>query len=134
MKKILRLSWEYNDFNYRVYEMIANDFFGNKRNRWFCGYVELKEDNPYYKVSFYKIDIDCHGGLTFGNFIKDEKDEKPSYFIGFDTNHYCDYDDNGKQRWSISECEKECKNIIDQLINLIKDNKWGGDNIKSLGF
>lgn len=122
-EKLLRLSSEYKNFNYRIYEMIEHKSFGDERNRWFCGYVELKEDNPYYNISYYKLDIDCHGGITFGDFIKDEKDEKPSYFIGFDTLHYSDFDENGKQRWTVSKCEEECKKIIDQLIVLIKDNK-----------
>lgn len=36
----------------------------------FCGYVRLPDNHPYQKFTGYdSMDIDCHGGLTFGERI-----------------------------------------------------------------
>lgn len=122
-----------------------------------CGYVAIppehkankvgSKENPYYdgliELDYNKLDIDCHGGLTFGGNNHDLKlllkNVCADNWIGFDCGHAFDGCDVeaftkyfGKEKTKDKEVffnmcsgaikdfdyvEKECKSIIDQLIN-----------------
>lgn len=103
------------DEQYRGYRFLVVSY-----GTYPCGYVELKEGQPYNGYEDYdEIDVDVHGGLTWAgklSFID-------GWFIGWDYAHYedfCGYDDDrrGYKRWTTQEIIDECKNVIDQLINL----------------
>lgn len=32
----------------------------------YCGYVKIPESHPFHGRPYDYIDVDCHGGLTFG--------------------------------------------------------------------
>ncbi len=121
---------------YKDYEYIVHWY---NRMGHFNGYVKLPDDHKEAKkldkqreffgrkmhVGYDDIDIDCHGGLTFGQKIK-EKDNwsqkfTEGYWIGWDYGHvgdssrYC----SGRE-YSEKEVEEECKNVIRQLIKLNK--------------
>lgn len=63
-------------------ELYIKDFpmFGGYLN----GYVLIPSNHTYYKKEYKDMDINCHGGLTFGEY-------RDIHFIGFDTAHSCDY-------------------------------------------
>ena len=105
-----------------------------------CGYVKINSDHKYYSKDYFDMDIECHGGLTHGEFCLDlwmiedrtekykqiekykdliEKSTK-SFYIGFDCNHLDDFSlyNDGEYR-DMDYVLNEIKSIIDQLI-LIK--------------
>ena len=143
---------------YREYEyLIVLNKSGHR-----CGYVAIPPDHPANNVGdrtntynkdteldYCALDIDCHGGLTFGGKHHGMKDllttKCEDNWIGFDCGHYYDEHDfecvkkyYGQDSYEVimkyritcgdrtvrryGYVEKECKSIIDQLI----DNK---DNI-----
>lgn len=98
-----------------------------------CGYVSVQELKDYCEY-----DIDCHGGLTFGNSLHEDYEPSRAFYIGFDCGHYCDYQDkeqaykygliteqeyyffaniykdSGVER-TLEYVETQCKKIVDQL-------------------
>lgn len=48
-----------------------------------CGYVKIPKSHPYQSLSYSDMEIECHGGLTYG-----ERHE--GYWIGFDCGHSFD--------------------------------------------
>jgi len=125
-----------------IQEPYSKDFsiFGGYLN----GYVAIPSDHPYYQKKYEDIDIECHGGLTFG-------ERSDSYWIGFDCAHSLDYTPSTehikktapwmqefrdreeklktklnlhgspifkKNYRNIHFCIEECKRIAEQLIEL----------------
>jgi hypothetical protein len=97
-----------------------------------CGYVGLTENDPDYMNEYDRIaDIDCHGGLTFGQIGINKSDSNLSedrYWIGFERGHYNDLIPMmdymmplGTVYRDMNYVESECKSIVDQLIE--KRNK-----------
>ena len=90
-----------------------------------CAYVDVGHSE------FLADEINCHGGITYGDNILATVPEK-SYFIGWDYAHYNDYlafnDRLAKEfgepyrahKYTISEIVKECANVIDQIIALLQ--------------
>ena len=88
-----------------------------------CCYVFLPKGHKYDGKHYDKIDIDCHGGLTFA-----DRDlffnpiQTNDWIIGWDYNHCDDYAgyyndiDNVKyKKWSTYELYDEIKKVIEQL-------------------
>ena len=107
-----------------------------------CGYVEIPKDLNISKRDFsFDSDLEVHGGITYA------KVENETKVIGFDCAHYMDGIDvekamehftdlsdnelmflswgigDGKVR-SLEYVEKECKNLIDQLL---EKYNYGGE-------
>ena len=117
-------------FDYKGHECIC--IFNHLGFR--CGYVSVQERKDYDD-----FDIDCHGGLTFGDSLNEDYEPRESFYIGFDCGHYCDYqdqekaykyglitqeeyylfaniyrDNRGVER-TVEYVEEQCKKIVDQL-------------------
>jgi len=122
------------------YKEIEYIVFLNSTVGSFCGYVKVPKTHPYYKfrntkskvfsrtinTAYDKIDIDCHGGLTFSEVIK-EKNNYPQgfsegFWIGWDYSHYGDFmafaPNLGGTTYQYEEVENECKNVIRQLLKI----------------
>ena len=55
-----------------------------------CGYVGIPKVHKLYKVEYYNIEVEVHGGLTYGR-LGTAKDAIEEYcWIGFDCAHSCD--------------------------------------------
>ncbi len=101
----------------------------------YCGYVRIPDNHPDNKkidktleifgrkinVGYDDININCHGGLTFGERVK-QGDNFPQGFtegawIGWDYGHLGDGTEyfDGK-KWTAKEVEQECKSVIQQLL------------------
>lgn len=114
----------YKKFEYRgyIYEVVRN-----RTMLHYCGYVYTKFNEPNGNMIIEDRNrIYCHGGITYSD------DKK----IGFDTAHYTDIvpmliDDRTSKLFDdmfgfrleptykdIDFCENECRNIIDQLIEM----------------
>lgn len=114
-----------------------------------CGYVAIPKDSPFYEVDYHKINIVCHGGLTFSDYdLSLPQNQDDTWWIGFDCAHYRDMIDltagdayfkddaewktysylvstvegygEGHRIMRKEMVEDGCKNIVDQLIKLEK--------------
>jgi hypothetical protein len=80
------------------------------------GYVALPPDHKLHGTPYDDIDVDVHGGLTFGELGKDMK-HKPDnisnedWIIGFDTAHYSDT----MVKWPKEKVEAELESLVKQL-------------------
>lgn len=90
-----------------------------------CAYVEVPASHPYFGKSYDECDIDCHCGLTYGRDFLATFNVKNTWWIGWDYGHCDDYAGYapflGGKKWTAAEIDKECKNVIEQLI--AKENK-----------
>ncbi len=109
-----------------------------------CGYVKIPNDNALHGKEYDNINVDCHYGLTYGEINDDQ------HWIGFDCAHSSDYNPSMeylkktnpalKEAYSrmpgsmkdhplfnptyknINFCISECKGIVNQLIEISKEN------------
>lgn len=94
-------------------------------------YVKIPNGHPYFGKSYWNIDINCHGGLTYSeNHLYIDKNTKiEGWFIGWDYAHWGDYisfigDDeilsknNAMKKWTTDEMIQECLDVIDQLVEV----------------
>ena len=119
------------DITVKMPERVADGFY-----RGFHFYILTMGSHPcaYVDVGhsdFLADEINCHGGITYGDDILATVSEK-SYFIGWDYAHYNDFlafnDRLAKKygepyrahKYTISEIVKECANVIDQIIDLLQ--------------
>lgn len=86
-----------------------------------CGYVRIEDGDIDILRNLAEYDWDTvneyiamHGGCTFVGQLSDEK----GMWIGFDTNHCFD----NKATRTIEFVKNECMYIIDQLLDLQKEN------------
>ena len=113
----------YKNYNYKVVSYGTHP----------CCYVEIPENNPLYKQDYLQMqDIDCHGGITFCDF-KDFGDGN-KYYIGWDYAHLYDFsgiyllkelqefDHSKDKKWTSLELKEECKEVIEQLKDLMEEN------------
>lgn len=93
-----------------------------------CAYVKIPINHPFYKKSYDKIPIDCHGGLTYSKdcLLQGTPDEQSGWWIGWDYAHYNDYAPYhseaeatimGLHKWTTAEIFEEVREVIGQLIN-----------------
>jgi hypothetical protein len=74
-------------------------FNQNPIMEWFCGYVGVPKDHPYWGKHYDDVDVDIHGGLTFSEKGDDATIWKNSeiWWFGFDTCHA--WDDVYREEW-----------------------------------
>lgn len=90
-----------------------------------CAYVSLPSNHKYYNEDYDNIDINCHGGLTFGRITTFKPDKDIKFWIGWDYAHLGDYSGLdirypsdfrvGGKKWTTEEILEEVKNVICQL-------------------
>ena len=54
------------------------------------GYVGLPKGHKYHGKDYDSIPVDCHCGLTYGDYGLHAQEDKDTYWIGFDCGHCCD--------------------------------------------
>lgn len=91
-----------------------------------CAYVKIPADHKYYKTCYDDIDVDVHGGLTFGdNLLHINIGNPDDYYLGWDYAHFGDYSGHDiifqvekdlNKKWTTEEIFEEVKSVIDQLI------------------
>ena len=108
---------EYNGFNYYVLNLGTHP----------CAYVDVTE-TKLKNVEYDRIDIECHGGLKYSEH-KLLTVDKEGWFIGWDYAHagdFAGYDliypskRSPRRMWTTQEIVDECKEVIDQLVELLK--------------
>ena len=123
--EIIQHEPNYETFEYKGYYCVIKRmlYLGGQLN----GYVRIPENHHIYNREQHDLDIECHGGITFG---PEELKGETGIFIGFDTAHYLDYMpfmimmtrsgqmeniDEGTYK-DITYVRNECKQIVEQLI------------------
>lgn len=97
-----------------------------------CAYVEIPKRNKLYNLGYIEIEdnynIKVHGGFTYAREklrISDSTVMDNSWFLGWDYAHISDYQgyfgkhdflNEGCKKWTTSEIDFECRNVIDQLV------------------
>jgi len=91
---------------------------------WGNGYVVLPPDHPWFGLDYDQIDVDVHGGLTFGKMTTNltwgeiEPNWLNCYIIGFDTAHYQDNLDE----WPKERVIEETLRLKEQCIQAYESN------------
>lgn len=62
-----------------ICEVLRNKSLGSLN-----GYIYMTKNHPYFGTDYLKVDIDCHGGLTYSGF------KSELYCVGFDCSHAWD--------------------------------------------
>ena len=83
------------------------------------GYVGLPKGHKYYGKHYDLISVDCHCGLTYGDYGLFGQDDKDTYWIGFDCGHYCDKNDYDKA----IEYFSDNKSVLESLLRLRELNR-----------
>ena len=78
---------------------------------YFTGYVQSSLNQEYGE-----LDVNVHGGLTFGDSLEHFNPKLKGFFYGFDTSHAFD----NPQIHNFDYCVKECEKLAEQLIELEK--------------
>lgn len=92
-----------------------------------CAYIEIPVGHPLYEIEYYDLyekcfDISVHGDFTYSQHsLLDLSTDK--WIIGWDYAHCDDYicglnNNSNLKKWTIEEIEKECQNVIEQIIKL----------------
>ena len=92
-----------------------------------CAYVEIPKDHPSYMKDYDDIDIDVHGGITYGRHLSHVLGERglDGFYIGWDYAHAGDFTGDyldgdyrfGKheKKWTTEEIFEDVKSVIHQL-------------------
>ncbi len=72
------------------------------------GYVRIPHNHPYYQKKYEEMDIECHGGLTFGE-CSDE------HWIGFDCAHGFDLIPSHENLFKNNPALIESRKIMEEL-------------------
>lgn len=102
----------------------------NSTGAW-CGYVGLSSNHSAFRVQYYEIDIDTHGGLTYSNHCSGDichlhdGDKDETWWLGFDCCHSFDqkplsfgtfnYGEYRTQQYVIDEVTKLAKKLKNYL-------------------
>lgn len=121
IKSMIVAKKEYRGYKYiirRLWHVNSKDAYPMNAT-WYCGYAEIPEDDRLYGVnelSDILEEFNVHGGISFTGYLDEEGD---AFLLGFDCNHA--RDDIHEQ--DIFYVDRECKNLIDQIIELNKEYK-----------
>lgn len=97
------------------YYLAKNTWLRGDAHGWGNGYVVIPEGHELHGLTYDKIDIEVHGGLTYS---EKASFNIPTYYkdcwvIGFDT---CHCDDNMKN-WTMEDVKKETEILLDRVTN-----------------
>ena len=85
-------------------------------------YINVPAGHPAYKKDYDTIDLDVHGGLTFGEkrLHTSETDFIDGWWLGWDYAHCMDYsgcfpEEWDQKRWTTEEILEDVKNAVSHL-------------------
>ncbi len=89
----------------KIIKILLLPFF----NVYYCGYCAIEKNHNKYNVDYDEINIDVHGGITYGEIEKDGL-----FWIGFDCAHF----DDNIIKCDLDYCINECESMAEQLNHL----------------
>jgi hypothetical protein len=78
------------------------------KHGWGCGYVGVPKNHPWWGLDYDDVQVDIHGGLTYGRNKHPEADEQTPtdfWWFGFDTAHFGDNLETCPESYVDSEIE-----------------------------
>lgn len=93
------------------------------------GYVAIPKGHPAYGKDYDEIDVEIHGGLTFGNYSSKldnpslPKFDEEHWVVGFDTAHAGDT----REYWTKERVLKETEFLKTQLLDMMNVKFCGTD-------
>lgn len=81
------------------------------------GYVAVPKNHPAWGKSYYDVDVEVHGGLTFGKQGEEDNEKWPDselYWFGWDTAH------GFSGHWSLEDVVAENNRLATQLSNCLQ--------------
>ena len=96
---------------------VAKNIGMELKRGWGNGYVVIPPIHPWHNKDYNDIDVEVHGGLTFGepyetlSWPELTEADKGHWIIGFDTCHYSDT----KERWPKEAVREETKILMKQV-------------------
>ena len=120
----------------RIIDVLYDDYYKNYRfiilnlGTHPVAYVEIPKKSKLYKKKYDKIDINVHGGLTYGNsflMLSEHEILDNTWFIGWDYAHAGDYigyelqfpelslNSVDDKKWTTEEMIADCVSVIDQI-------------------
>ena len=98
------------------YKIIENNWLprGISDHGWGNGYVRIAEGHKYHGKTYDDIDVQVHGGLTFGEHIVNNDNFSDGYWVGFDTAHHSDT----RQRWPRHAVLDETIDLFNRIYGL----------------
>src|SRR5580700_7044584 len=138
------VTWTYKDYNCKIIRIAMQEPYTEEFEIFgghLSGYVTIPFKHPYHHKIYEDMDIEIHGGLTFGKVLN-------RHWIGFDCRHTGDYvpsiekfrrENEHLKRFketfmlfegfekhaifnpiyrNIAFCIEECQSIVDQLVQI----------------
>lgn len=106
-----------------------------------CGYVALPPNHPDYKKDYDDINVDCHGGLTYGSLCSGHichisKPGAPDdvYWVGFDHAHSGDYtprNNEFKEKFGLHFSQQDYE-VYRDIEYVIKGVKYLAEQLQSI--
>ncbi len=105
-----------------------------------CAYLGMPKDHPTAGKHYDDVDLDCHGGLTFGKVGDGNRWDKHLYWYGWDYSHAGDalsgpgmslyrqfLEDKGEEckLWTAEEALEEARNVAPQLQSIMEKDEQG---------
>jgi hypothetical protein len=98
----------------------SSEFSGMMSFGWGNGYVGVPPAHPWYGKGYGEIDVDVHGGLTFGdhqgNMSWDDHENEDLWWYGFDTFRIDEFALHNK-KWVLDETERLKEQAIEAWID-----------------
>lgn len=121
IRSMIVLSQEYRGYTYIIRRLryVYPEEAYPTNTQWYCGYAVIPPDDRLYGINESNEileEFNVHGGISFVGQLEEVRD---AFLLGFDCNHA--RDDIHEQ--DIFYAERECKNLIDQIIELNKEYK-----------
>jgi len=119
MEDIIKSEGDYKEWTYQTrngveYRLVIRR---NSSLGFLCGYIEVTKDNKLFGDEYISLDLNVHGGLTYGSKKSDDV-----FVYGFDCGHFGDmiFDELGiKKRGDIyrdmNYVTKECEKLAEQF-------------------
>ncbi len=110
-----------------------------------CAYLGIPKDHPTAGKDYNDVDLDCHGGLTFGEVGNGKSYDESLYWYGWDYAHAgdafsmdadgadfvdfantiagCSFGGERNKRWTAEEALEEARRVASQLKAIMEEEK-----------
>jgi hypothetical protein len=111
------------------------DYLSSISHGWGCGYVVIPREHPSWGADYNSLDVDVHGGLTYGESVEDTKENfknfpedapNDGWVFGFDCAHHGDNQISCPESYVLAETERLAKQFVALATNAQKRRETRG--------